>query len=44
MSGKKLGHKVKSSLNHEYTHEGTVLIQSSWNFVRMIIWLKLKPE
>ena len=27
-----------------YTLEGTVLIQSSWNFVRMFILIKSRPE
>ena len=44
MSGQKLGHEVKSYSNHEYTLEGTVWIQSSWNFVRMFMWIKNKPE
>ena len=38
-----LGHKVKFRKNHVYTSEGTVLMQSSWNFVRLFILIKSRP-
>ena len=44
MSGQKLGHKVNSYKNHVYTLEGIVLIKSSWNYVRMFILIKSRPE
>ena len=37
MSGQKLGYMVRSKKNHVNSLEGTVLIQSSWNCVRMFI-------
>ena len=37
MLGQKLGHKVKSYKNLVYTLEGTVSIQSSRNFIRMLM-------
>ena len=37
--GQKLDHKVK----HEYSSEGTVLMQSSLNYVRMFISIKSRP-
>ena len=37
LSGQKLGHQVKSQKNHVYSLEGTVFIQSSWNYIRMFI-------
>ena len=40
MSGQKLGHKVKSKKNHVNSLESTVLIQSSWNCVKMFINMK----
>ena len=36
-----LGLKVKWQKNFVYTPEGTVLSQSSWNFVRMLILIKI---
>ena len=44
MSGQKLGHKVKSYKNLVYSLESTILIQSSWNYVRMFIFMKSRSE
>ena len=37
MSGQKLGHKVKLKIKHVNSLEGIVLIQSSWNYVKMFL-------
>ena len=44
LSGWKLGDWVKSWKKLLYTLKGTVLIQSSWNFVRMFISMKSSSD
>ena len=44
MLDQKLGHDVGFKKNHVCTLEGIVLIQSSWNFVKISIFMKSKAE
>ena len=44
VSGQKVGYNVRSKKKHLISLENTVLIQSSWNYVRMFIFMKYRSD